>query len=317
MRVLSLVNQKGGCGKTTAAINLGGALAAQGERVLLVDLDPQAHATLGLGCDGEAGPSLRDVLVDRISARRALVEAPGELVLLPANVELAEYEEVSERRLHSTRDLRTALAAVADDFDYALLDCPARADSILTANALGASTVCLLVVEAGAFALQGAVRALRLFDGMAERQQARFDLRILGTMFDRRTRFARELLVALQARFGEGMFDTVIRQSVRLREAAAHGVPVNILDRRSRAAGDFAALAGEVRSIRLTEGRELTGSEEAESFELTAPPGALPAVRPALTAAEIGERVRARTPEPDPDLPPPPSGGPWSVGAPR
>lgn len=264
MRVLSLVNQKGGCGKTTAAINLGGALAAQGERCLLVDLDPQAHATLGLGCDGEGGPSLRDVLLDGLPVRQALVEAPGNLVLLPANGDLAEFEESSVHRLHPTEVLRAALAEVADDFDYALLDCPARADSILTANALAASSVCLLVVEAGAFALQGAVRALRLFDDMAERQESRFDLRILGTMFDRRTRFARELLVALQARFGTSMFDTVIRQSVRLREAAAHGVPVSLLDGGSRAACDFEALAGEVRSIRLDVGCDLEAGRAAE-----------------------------------------------------
>ena len=290
MRVLSLVNQKGGCGKTTAAINLGGALTAQGERCLIVDLDPQAHATLGLGCDGDAGPTLRDVLLDDLSPRRALVEAPGDLVLLPASAELAEFEEVSERQLHPTQVLREALREVANDFDYALLDCPARADSILTANALAASSVCLLVVEAGAFALQGAVRALRLFDAMGERQDSRFDLRILGTMFDRRTRFARELLVALQARFGESMFDTVIRQSVRLREAAAHGVPVNVLDRGSRAASDFQALAGEVRSIGLEEGVELS--------------------------AEAAYEVPHETPAP---LTPPgsPAGGPWSVGVPR
>jgi len=269
MRVLSLVNQKGGCGKTTAAINLGAALVDQGERCLLVDLDPQAHATLGLGCEVDRGCSINDVLVDGISPRGALVEAPGGLVLLPSSAELAEFEDLSEHRLHSEHVLRDALVEVAGDFDYALLDCPARADSVLTANALAASSVSLLVVEAGAFALQGAVRALRLFDRIGERQGSRFDLRILGTMFDRRTRFARELLVALHARFADSMFDTVIRSSVRLREAAAHGVPVSVLDRRSRACSDFQALAGEVRSIRLVAGREL---ERERDFDL--PPAA-------------------------------------------
>src|SRR5688572_12258005 len=93
MRVLSLVNQKGGCGKTTAAIHLGAALAHRGARVLVVDLDPQAHATLGLGCEGERGHSLADVLLHGVPARSALRDAPGGLTLLPASARLAEFEE--------------------------------------------------------------------------------------------------------------------------------------------------------------------------------------------------------------------------------
>ncbi len=257
MRVLSLANQKGGCGKTTAAIHLGGALAARGRRVLLVDLDPQAHATMGLGSDPDASPSLHDVLIDGVSPRSVVVEAPGGLRLLPASPRLAEFEEASERTIRPESALRSALREVAGDFDYALLDCPARADSVLTANALCASSLVLLVVETGAFALQGALRALRLFADMGARQGSSFDLRVLGTMFDRRTRFARELLVALHARFGEEMFDTVIRTSVRLREAAAAGVPVQVLDPRCRAVSDFDSLASEVNAVVLRHGREL------------------------------------------------------------
>jgi chromosome partitioning protein len=257
MRVLSLVNQKGGCGKTTAAIHLGGALAARGRRVLLVDLDPQAHATMGLGSDPDARPSLHDVLIEGVSPRSVVVEAPGGLALLPASPRLAEFEEASERTIRPESALRTTLREVAGDYDVALLDCPARADSVMTANALFASSVVLLVVETGAFALQGALRALRLFSEMGERQGSSFDLRVLGTMFDRRTRFARELLVALHARFSEQMFDTVIRSSVRLREAAAVGVPVQVLDPRCRACDDFASLAEELEALELRYGREL------------------------------------------------------------
>jgi len=257
MRVLSLVNQKGGCGKTTAAIQLGAALAAEGRRVLLVDLDPQAHATMGLGSDPDGSPSLVDVLTGGVAPHSVLVDAPGGLTLLPASPRLAEFEEASERTIRPESALRTALRELAGEFDYALLDCPARADSVLTANALFASSLVLLVVETGAFALQGALRALRLFADMGERQGSSFDLRVLGTLFDRRTRFARELLVALHARFGAEMFDTVIRTSVRLREAAAAGVPVQVLDPRCRATDDFASLASEVLAVQLRFGREL------------------------------------------------------------
>jgi chromosome partitioning protein len=246
MRVLSLVNQKGGCGKTTAAINLAAALAARGRRVLMVDLDPQAHGTLGLGVDPGRGLSLHDVLVEGVSPRSAVLHAPGEIDLIPSSPRLLEFEEVSARMLRPEAVLRAALSELAGSYDDALLDCPARADGVLTANALYASSVVLLVVETGAFALQGALRALELFGEIGERQGSSFDLRVLGTLFDRRTRFAREVLVALQARFGAAMFDTVIRSSVRLREVAALGAPVQVVDPGCRAADDFAALADEV-----------------------------------------------------------------------
>jgi chromosome partitioning protein len=287
MRVLSLVNQKGGCGKTTAAINLAGALAAAERRVLVVDLDPQAHGTLGLGVDVDRGLSLYEVLAESVSARSAVLRGPGGVHLIPAGPRLAEFEEASERTIRPESALCAALSEVAGEFDYALLDCPARADSVLTANALYATTLALLVVETGAFALQGALRALSLFTEIGERQGSSFDLRVLGTLFDRRTRFARELLVAMQARFGERMFDTVIRTSVRLREAAAHGMPVQVLDPRSSAAGDFRALAQEVERVPLLLGKEL-----------------LPSGRPA-PALRRPRAVRPipLTPEPAPRLP--------------
>ena len=257
MRVLSLVNQKGGCGKTTAAIHLAAALALAKQRVLVVDLDPQAHATLGLSAHAESGPSIADVLCERVTAREALRCAPCGLTLLPASQRLAEFEEESARMVGPERRLRGALEELAGDFDFALLDCPARADGVLTANALCASTSALLVIETGAFALQGALRARVLFEEIARDQGSRFDLRVLGTLFDKRTRFARELLVALHARFGDEMYDTVVRSSVRLREAAACGRPVFDIAPRSSAADDFHALAAEVLAERPSAGSEL------------------------------------------------------------
>lgn len=257
MRVQSLVNQKGGCGKTTTAIHLAAALSLAGKRVLVVDLDPQAHATLGLSVDGSSGATLADVLATRATTREALRPAPCGLTLLAGSPRLAEFEEESARLVGPERRLREALEGVAGDFDFAIVDCPARADGVLTANALHASTCALLVIETGAFALQGAVRARQLFDEVARQQGSRFDLRVVGTLFDRRTRFARELLVALHARFGDEMYDTVVRSSVRLREAAACGRPVFELEPRCGAADDFHALAVEVLADAPRVGREL------------------------------------------------------------
>lgn len=249
--VYAFVNQKGGCGKTTTAVHLAGALAARGERVLLVDLDPQAHATLGLGCAPDR-PTVADVLLGDAPLAEAVVPVPGQITLLPSEPRLAEFEEVSGRMIHPEQRLRHALLEAHEagvEFDHVVVDCSPRADGVLCANALFASSHAFLIVETGAFALQGAVQALRVLDEVAENQGRTFDVRVIGTMFDRRTKFARELLVALHGRFGAAMFDTVIRTSVRLREAPALGVPVQVLDPECRAAEDFAALADEVMAL--------------------------------------------------------------------
>lgn len=246
MQVLAFVNQKGGCGKTTTAVNLAGALARRGERVLLVDLDPQAHATMAVGFAPEEEPTLAEVLLEEAYVEQAIVEGPLGLHLLPSRARLIEFEEASERLLHAEQRLQYALDAVRDRYDIVVLDCPPRADGVLCANALFACTQAVLVVETGAFALQGALQALRILDEVGESQGRSYPVRVLGTLFDRRVRFARELLVALHARFGEALYDTVIRTSVRLREAPAMGLPVHALDPSCRAAADFTALAAEV-----------------------------------------------------------------------
>ena len=250
MHVLALVNQKGGCGKTTTAINLAGALSAAGERVLLVDLDPQAHATLGLGCAIEDEPTVLDVLRERVTVREAIQTAPGGVWLLPATAELAEFEEEAARTIAPERALARALAVARLAFDFAILDCPPRADGVLAANALRAADTALLVVESGTFALQGALKALEVLEKTASTLSQPFTVRAVGTMFDKRLKIARELLVGMHAQLGGILFDTAIRTSVRLRETAAAGVPVNVLDPASRAADDFRALAAEVRAHR-------------------------------------------------------------------
>jgi chromosome partitioning protein len=249
VRVLSFVNQKGGCGKTTVAVNLAGALAQRGAKVLLVDLDPQAHATLGLGCSVGDEPSLLEVLEGRATLEEALVAAPGSLWLLPATARLAEFEETSARILHPERVLAGALAAARGVFDIAILDCPPRADGVLTKNALRASTTAVLVVETGAFALQGALQAQKILSELGSDDMPALEMRVLATLFDRRLRLAREILIALQARFGPRLFETVVRHSARLREAAALGAPVQVVDPTCKAAADFAALADEVSKL--------------------------------------------------------------------
>lgn len=250
MHVLALVNQKGGCGKTTAAVNLAAALAAQGQRVLLVDLDPQAHATMALGWAVADEPVLLEVLEGLSGVDEAVVSAPGGFWLLPATPDLADFEESAARTLNPESALREALRHCRLELDYVVLDCPPRVDGVLAMNALRACHTALLVVETGAFALQGAVQALHLLDELQGDEEVEFETRVLATMFDRRTRFARDLLTAMFLRFEDEMLDSVVRTSVRLREAAGMGVPVEVLDPGCRAAEDFRSLASEW--IRIT-----------------------------------------------------------------
>jgi chromosome partitioning protein len=260
MQTLAFVNQKGGCGKTTTAVNLAGALARRGERVLLVDLDPQAHATMALSVAVEENePALGDVLLHGVPLGAIVREAPGGIALLPATLELSEFEEQAGRLVHPERILRQALEEVCDDYDWALIDCSPRADGVLTANALRAADVVVLVVELGAFALQGALKALGILreiaaDGVVGESDAAFELRVVGTLYDPRMRLARELLIGAQARFAGRLFDTVIRHHVRLREAAACGLPVHVLDPNGSAALNFDCLAAEVQALRTQSG---------------------------------------------------------------
>jgi chromosome partitioning protein len=250
MRTLAFVNQKGGCGKTTTAVNLAGALAQRGERVLLVDLDPQAHATLALSAAVEEGePSLADVLLGGVGLPAILRRAPGGIVLAPATLALSELEDRVERLVHPERILQRALEEVATDHDFALIDCTSRTDGVLVANALRAADTAVLVVEQGAFALQGALKALSILREVASDMEVAFDLRVVATLYDPRSRLARDLLIGTQERFGMRLFDTVIRHSVRLREAAACGLPVQLLEPDGPAAEDFDCLAAEVQAL--------------------------------------------------------------------
>ena len=270
MQIWALANQKGGTGKTTTAINLAAALAALGKRVCLVDLDPQAHATLGLGCYVEESGSLARFFLEGVPLLSLVRSVPGGFHLIPSTLGLAEFEAVAERTLGPERLLERALDALEGRYDWVLLDCPPRADGVLCRNAVRAATTTCLVVETGAFALQGALQARGLFEIMAEELGRTLDLCTLATRFDRRAELSCEILVAMQTRFGSGMLDTVIRRDGALRESVAYGIPARKFDPASRGALDHDALA-----------RELVARARAEVRPPSAPTSAPAPARPA------------------------------------
>lgn len=245
-RVIALANQKGGTGKTTCTVNIGAALAALGQRVLVVDCDPQANATVSLGIDYDEAPvSLAEVLDGAEARMDALVPAHG-LYLLPShpNALASVARGLSAERGDQLR-LREALAPLFSSFDYVLLDCPPTL-SILTLAALVAATELLVPVPTEFLSLEGVAQLLETVEVIQRRFNPR--LRVLGLLpvrYESRPTSPRVVMERMEA-FGVPLFASRVRKSVRIADAPGAGMPVLQYDPRSAAAEDYMAVAKEV-----------------------------------------------------------------------
>lgn len=247
-RVIALVNQKGGVGKSTTAVNLSAALALAGKRVLVIDADPQGNATTGLGIDkSRLAHDIYHVLVQDVPLEQVLVqtEVPN-LVLAPATINLAGADVELVAALSRETRLRQALAPIAFNYDFVLIDSPPSL-GLLTINALTAADECLIPVQAEFYALEGLAQLTSVIWRVRDALNPSLHVSgVLVTMFDGRTRLAVEVIRELEKFFPQQIFKTQIPRNVRLSEAPSYGKPVLLFDLRSRGAQAYLAVAREM-----------------------------------------------------------------------
>jgi chromosome partitioning protein len=246
MRKIALVNQKGGCGKTTTAINLSRCLAGMGKTVLLIDLDPQGHVALGFGVKfDQIQRSVYEVLLGQIPIAQAIRNLRERVDAVLSDVILAAFEVVMAGAQEREFKLRRALDEAPADYDYLIIDSPPSL-GLLTFNALLASEEAIIPVEPSFFSLQGLQRLLETIQVVEKKANHRLSVKILATNFDRRTNFCREMFSLLQTRFPEQFLATVIRNCTALREAARQGKPIGEYDQKCSAFADYQGLASEI-----------------------------------------------------------------------
>ena len=248
MHVFAVVNQKGGVGKTTTSVNLAASLAAMHRRVLLIDLDAQGNATMGVGVDKHTlERSIYDVFIDDLPARSVITETSvAGLSLIGANSDLTGLElTLSERPDRETR-LREALTVLQHEFDVVLVDCP-PALNLLTLNALVAATGLLIPMQCEYYALEGLTALLETQSRIKEHLNPKLEIiGILRTMVDMRNSLTKDVTAQLHEYFGDQVFRTMIPRNVRLAEAPSHGLPALHYDEQSVGAKTYLALAGEL-----------------------------------------------------------------------
>ncbi len=251
MRTIAIINQKGGCGKTTTSINLAACLARLGQKTLLVDMDPQGHCGVGLAVPEEQiERTVYDTLIDESDGKTAKMsevvwQIASDFDLAPSNLKLAGFEQIFSGREGREDRVHQALNSVRANYNWAILDCPPSV-GLLTFNALRACDEVIVPVETGFFSLHGLTKMMETLELLKERCGKEILIRVLPTLYDTRTKLAREVLSELRAKFRDYLMESVVNFNTKLKEAASFGQPITEYDPGSRGYKDFINLAREL-----------------------------------------------------------------------
>ncbi len=248
MRTIAIVNQKGGCGKTTTAINLSACLSLNNKRVLLIDLDPQSHTSIGLGVKvEELEKSIYDVFSEsnRRSLDDVIIEIEQNFYLAPSQLILSAVEQELSGKAGRESVLAGNIQNIESHYDYIIVDCPPSL-GFLTFNALKACREALIPIEMSVFSLQGVARLLETIEILKEKYGHEIKPKALATMCNPRTLFAKEVLKNIEENFDQDVYKTIIHATVKLKEAAGFGIPIHKYNKRCRGAEDYLGLTNEV-----------------------------------------------------------------------
>ncbi len=251
MQIIAISNQKGGCGKTTTAINLAASLASLGKKTLLIDLDPQAHATFGVGLRGDrVTTSIYNVLTEQSEKKKnyledILVPLSENLDLAPSHILLSTIEQEFTNKDESVSRLHEILNSLSFPYDYVIIDCPPSL-GFLTFNALRAAGTVIVPIDLGSFALMGVDKLLSMIELIRVKLSHTPKVHALETMVDNRTRFSKRMAQEIRSSFGDHVLSAVIRQSVSVKESQAKGLPLIHMDPKSKGAVDYLLLAQEM-----------------------------------------------------------------------
>ncbi|MBQ2955994.1 MAG: ParA family protein [Clostridia bacterium] len=245
-KIIAVSNQKGGVGKTTTSVNLAACVADAGQRVLLIDIDPQGNASSGLGQQAQEGCSVYQVIIGELEAEKAIVHTDfGSLDVLPSSIELAGAEIELVAMPGRETLLREALRPIKDRYDYIFIDCPPSL-SLLTLNAMTAADSVLIPIQCEYYALEGVGQLMNTLQLVRKRLNP--ELRIEGvvlTMLDGRTNLGLQVVQEVKKYFKGRVYGSIIPRNVRLSEAPSHGMPIHVYDARSTGAHAYKELATE------------------------------------------------------------------------